>query len=662
MQMNQRNNGLRKGVGLAFLLGLTVLTWQAGQDILETVQLASVLNFEKISRRAIAWVFFMIANGAILYSAALRLWGRGPCSPGSRFMRMVSSVRSRRGTVGSVLAGIVLLVPPVMILHLQNEDLIGQGALRFWILVFTASVFSVLVTKERDKLVGGLPFLVGMLALTVVFKFMADLTRVTGYPFALGWSEGNRLYDYSMIFGRSIYTSDYPVALPYYAPGRYALWGLPFIFDGLPIAVHRLWDALLWSLVPVLLGWLLLPQVNWKWRIGLGLWVAVFIYQGPIYPTILISAILVCLAFNSGKATKWLGVLGGSLFAGLSRWTWSAAVGVWGAVLEQLHRPLRNKPFILRFLPAGFVLIAGSLPGIIANLPRLLTPKETTLSLSQPLLWYRLFPNATYPPGILIALAIAVIPLVVFLVWLNSSRRWYLDGYQITILVVSCAGLLTAGLVASTKIGGGSNLHNLDMFFLLLVFILGAALREQVKANEIPFHHWPPWVKVLIFVGVLTPAWTIFSQGGPMVLPPQDLARAYVEDIQRTVDSSRGQGEILFIDQRQLLTFRAVKNVDLVPDYEKKYMMDQAMAGNAAYFASFYQDLASHRFSLVITDPLFLVEQGGDYSFGEENDAYVKWVSRPLLCYYEIKDTLTEVRVQYLVPRQGPAPKDMGCP
>jgi hypothetical protein len=34
----------------------------------------------------------------------------------------------------------------------------------------------------------------------------------------------------------------------------------------------------------------------------------------------------------------------------------------------------------------------------------------------------------------------------------------------------------------------------------------------------------------------------------------------------------------------------------------------------------------------------------------------------PLLCYYEIKDTLTEVRVQYLVPRQGPSAGGYGVP
>jgi hypothetical protein len=40
------------------------------------------------------------------------------------------------------------------------------------------------------------------------------------------------------------------------------------------------------------------------------------------------------------------------------------------------------------------------------------------------------------------------------------------------------------------------------------------------------------------------------------------------------------------------------------------------------------------------------------YQFGEENNAWVKWVSNPILCYYEPKMTLKEVGVQLLVPKK----------
>jgi hypothetical protein len=123
------------------------------------------------------------------------------------------------------------------------------------------------------------------------------------------------------------------------------------------------------------------------------------------------------------------------------------------------------------------------------------------------------------------------------------------------------------------------------------------------------------------------------------------------------------QGPVLFLDQRQLLTFGYIRNVELVPEYEKKYVMDQAMAMNEEYFKDFYKDLENKRFSLIITDPLFTKLKEGEYDFSEENNAWVGWVSRPLLCYYapvrNIPDNvLAEFKIQLLVPRQNP--KD--CP
>jgi len=115
---------------------------------------------------------------------------------------------------------------------------------------------------------------------------------------------------------------------------------------------------------------------------------------------------------------------------------------------------------------------------------------------------------------------------------------------------------------------------------------------------------------------------------------------------------------VLFMDQRQLLTFGFIKNTLLVPDYEKKYMMDMAMGNNQDYFEAFYADLADKRFSLIVSEPLKLVEKGQIDSFGEENNAWVTWVSNPILCYYEPLITLKQVQVQLLVPKAKP----VSCP
>jgi len=124
--------------------------------------------------------------------------------------------------------------------------------------------------------------------------------------------------------------------------------------------------------------------------------------------------------------------------------------------------------------------------------------------------------------------------------------------------------------------------------------------------------------------------------------------------IRQEVESKKSQGEVLFLDQRQLLTFGAIQDVPLVDDYEKKYLMDQALSNEAVYFEEFYQDLANKRFSLIISEPLKVNLQGSSHQFGEENDAWVKWVAGPLLCYYEPIDTLKGVKVQLLVPRTSP--------
>jgi hypothetical protein len=92
----------------------------------------------------------------------------------------------------------------------------------------------------------------------------------------------------------------------------------------------------------------------------------------------------------------------------------------------------------------------------------------------------------------------------------------------------------------------------------------------------------------------------------------------------------------------------------LVSDYEKKYVMDMAMAKNSNYFKTFYEDLEKSRFKLIISEPLKARRKSQGNSFREENNAWVKWVAKPLLCYYEPKLTFKDLRIQLLVPRDNP--------
>jgi hypothetical protein len=164
----------------------------------------------------------------------------------------------------------------------------------------------------------------------------------------------------------------------------------------------------------------------------------------------------------------------------------------------------------------------------------------------------------------------------------------------------------------------------------------------------------PKWIQALIILMVFIFSIRPVTESVPLELPPQEVVEKAINKIGKEVGKINKQGEILFIDQRQLLTFGYVEGVPLVPDYEKKYLMEQAMRGNADYFELFYEDIANHRFDLIISEPLHVSYVGNDYHFGSENDAWVKWVSEPVLCYYKPIANLKEVRTELLVPRPNP--------
>jgi len=135
-----------------------------------------------------------------------------------------------------------------------------------------------------------------------------------------------------------------------------------------------------------------------------------------------------------------------------------------------------------------------------------------------------------------------------------------------------------------------------------------------------------------------------------------------LERLQQAVAEAAPQGDILFMDQRQLLTFGYITDVPLIPQYDKKVLINHALSGNAQYFKGFYEDLASQRFSLIITSPVNRRLDKSEGHFGEENNAWVKWVSIPLLCYYQPLDRLKRVDIDLLVPNPDTSACDQILP
>ncbi len=616
---------------------------------------------------ALAFGLFALLSAACLVGLALVLR-----DPNRAWQRTVPVQRwfARRPWLNRILAGLIALAPAALIYYTRFGSLFAGPWMRILLsLVCVGAVAFLLGAGRQERLWTGL--LAGALAVGATTLLARYLHDVVAYPFSLSWSEGNRLWDYSVMFGRDRYL--YPAGKPiltYIAEGRQALWGLPFLFPGLTIWQERLWDAFLFTVPYAILGWVVLRNrsrsLRPAWWAGFGLWAMLFLAQGPIYTPLVLSAILVGLAMRTRRTWVTIALIAlASYYAYSSRWTWMFAPAMWAGTVILAEQPLKSagRWRLGRVLLFAAVAVTGLLSGFA--LPNLLASSiapgeglgasDIGAAVSgQPLLWYRLLPNPTLGPGVLLALILATGPVIAFAIWAVATGRWRLDGVQRTGLGLILGAFLAVGIVASAKIGGGSNLHNLDMFLIGVVFLgalsLEAAGRTLASGAISTTGRW------LITLAVLVPAMTAGLAGAPLKLPPADLTAQALKQIQIAATDASSRGEVLFMDQRQLLTFGLIRGIPLVPDYEKKYVMDLALGGeaNVEYFRGFYQDLARGRFSLIVTERLGTQIQGSGHGFGEENDAWVTWVSKPVLCYYQPIATLEPFGIELLTPRPGP--------
>ncbi len=634
-----------------------------------------------------------------------------PLVPKRLFGQLLRLLRRRVGILRWLLAVVIILLP-VYILQYTFWGIVLHGPyLRLLLLFFSMILPAFLFTNDENRLIDWRVLLTVSILVSGGWVFFSSLSQVTDYPFSLGWSEGNRLWDYSIMFGRRLYNYPPDKELPVYLDvGRQFLGGLPFLLPHITIWQERLWLSLQGVIPYLLLGGAsfylnrkdLLPWV------AAAIWAFVFVRQGPIHPPLLLCAIMVALAW---RRPLWLAiplVMAAGFFAVTSRFTWLFAPAMWAVMLEvgmaDGNGRHLSKEVWKRTVAVGLAGVMGGyvLPFLnsmlknwinLMNEPAVLAPAGPTEGITldsiqsrlsdQPLLWYRLFPNETFAPGILIGLALAVGPLIFILIYLSRSRRWLLNGWQKLAITLPLLAFLVVGLIVSAKIGGGGDLHNLDMFIIGLMFTGAIAWRNGGRRWIEEIHLAPALPKAMTLALLIIPVYWVMMSLRPLsvngnlvaIVTLSDIAPSYavtgvlpdplpdtlpskedtykaLEDIRAEVERAAPFGEVLFMDQRQLLTFGYISPIPLVPEYDKKVLIDKAMSEDAAYFAEFYRDLANQRFSLIITNPLNETIKTDEAIFGEENNAWVKWVSSPVLCYYEPVLRLKKVKIQLLKPRQ----------
>lgn len=495
-----------------------------------------------------------------------------------------------------------------------------------------------------------------------VYQVYGRVAAISEYPFSIGYSEAGRHYYASLFYAKFLY--DVQVPYPFLHPSRYLLMSLPFLFDGLPLWFHRMWQSLLWLGLTYVSALLLVRRMRLSgWMHSLVIaWAFLYFLQGAVYYHLQVCVILVL----AGVSVKhpWrslLFVFLASVWVGISRVNWFPVPAMLGIAIYVMETQFVGKgwrywvpPFLLGMIGLGTALIAQF---IYINISGNADGSAFGSSFTSDLIWNRLLPNSTFPLGILPGILIVSAPLGIALYQMLHGRLVNLHPLRWLALLALLLILFLGGLVVSTKIGGGGDMHNMDAFLVMFALIATSFFSGRVAGDGNP-----------------TPSWGNFQWGVAALLVPLGFAlpqigffhsydHVHVEkDIQRlqqvVSEAVNNGGEVLFITERQLLTFKELKNIPLIPEYEQIELMEMAMSGNRDYLEQYYSDLDNRRFALVIAEEQkFAAQKRG--AFIEESNAWVRYIGAPLLCAYKPLENLLSNNVQIFEPRPGrPVCKD----
>jgi len=527
-----------------------------------------------------------------------------------------------------------------------------------------AALLGMLMIQWRRSKTGWLAGLaLSLLVYGAAYKALTFIPDVSAYPWSLGWSESSRYYYASLFFSEPVYGVSVPPSVLH--PTRYLMQSLPFIIPDAPLWLHRLWQVLLWLGLNLWAGAVIARRFRAGWE--LALFSFLFLFQGPVYYHLLVMVVLVVWGFDSHRFGRSLFVvLLASVWAGLSRVNWFPMPALMASVLYFMEAPIGKQPIWRYLLPVVAWGVFGTLTAFLAqNAYILLSGNPAMLfssSFSSDLLWYRLWPNATYGPGILRSVWRASFPLLLLILarWLPDWRRYHpmrLLGIGAAVCLV-----LAGGIVVSVKIGGGSNLHNVDAYLVLLLLVGAGLYYHQAQPEPVASENgisqplraqsalWP-----LVFFVLLFPIRDLTQTGAPLPQRDEVTANQEVEVLSAAVQQeAQAGGEILFIDQRHLLTTHQIKNVPLVPDYEVVFLMEMVMSNNQPYLERFHQELKEKQFAMIVMGTPAVHYQDQSNAFAEENNKWVDQVAAPLLCYYQPTLTLPDSGMSILTPRDQP--------
>ena len=589
----------------------------------------------------------------------------------------------------------------------------------WWLALLAAAALKVAL---RTSWPGG--FAAALVLLGIAYELFIRAQAISTYPFSMGYSESSRFYYGSLFFAQSIYGT--PVPLSALHPSRYFLQSFPFLIPGSGLLASRIWQVLLWVGLTGAAAWALawrtlpgkedenprssrstqrfkvflrdlrglLPPLGGRGQNGLRWlfagWLFLFLLRVGVYYHLEIMVIVPLLFVSAKHPWRSLAaVVFASAWAGVSRVNWFPVPAMLAIAIYLLEEPInhevtkpqKNQEKLSGLVPLWLTYLKLPFIWAIVGLFSALTAQAVYIPLSgnagnagafassffSDLIWERLWPNDTFPLGVLPAILIVSGPLLAVLL---RSRLSQLHPVRRLGLLAMLAVLFAGGLVVSVKIGGGGDLHNMDAYAVLvsllaLYFIGDKVRRESDAQDDGPIVSLGQSARPAQFAGQVT-GWPVMALALliPLVFLVPSLTQfpkfndktdqaAFVK--LKTLAEQAGQnGPVLFINERHLVTFRKIR-VPLAPEYEAVTLMEMAMSNNQAYLQQFYADLKNHRFAAIVAGKQNVgVKEDG--AFSDENNVWNARISPYILCYYE---SFTEIdtdesKIEFYVPRVEP--------
>jgi hypothetical protein len=614
----------------------------------------------------LALVMLVAAWAAGRLKSRLRL----PSRPSSA--ESVQSAKADFASVGAVFNRLLFLLTAALLLFL----FLGPFSQTFqslparFLLLFFASLLGTFLLSTKSFSQSWPVFLLNLLLFTSLYQLITNLQLLSFSPFSRGWSEGTRYYHASLLLSERYYNLSLP---PFYQDlSRYVIEVIPLLLPHPSLWLERLWETALTFLLPALTAALMLRRVGrdgippsrqsaeyhsaphhraFWWT--LLLFGTLFLLQGPVYFYLLFAAIPVLAFFHPDRlAPSILALIAASFWAGISRVNWIPIPAMLAVALYLLEKPIAKKSILRYLTPPVFYTVIGLVTAYAARQWYFsisgISDAMFNAAFWQQMLWYRLFPSSLNAWGILPSGLVMTAPLILLMLAHLRRRAWH--PIRVTGLGLMLFILLAGGFIVSAKIGGGNNLHNLDGFLTLSLTVSFYLLFDRFVPDVSPASAPQAFSPLAVTLAAL--AVTVFTVSTAFpALPSFDRHADSLASLQQLVDETVADGgQVLFITQRHLLAFGLITGVPLVPEYDNIDLMEFAMTNYRPSIDRFHADIAAHKYALIIapTPPGQL--RTTDSAFSEENNAWLKRVSIPMLREYEILAEYPEGDFVVLVP------------